>query len=371
MRGVRGKALSLPQPLVLWAGGRGPLLVFAREGCGRGDSSHTAQRMLLRAGSVRCGGCRWGAPRASVWAVWVRALTFPQPPVLWACNWGPLPTGFWCCVRVWGPALPTKRASLRSLSSVGGSSFLGTCSRAAVRCVSCVLRGLAARYARRCLAPVLVPWLRLAASLSGVPQCPLLVRRTSSGPVAPVAPVGLPVAVVPSSTPGAVAPRFTGRLPDLLGRPAENQAHCVCRWPLPRQGRWARCVSYPVRLPRWGCPWRVSPASVLDSVRCDELACLNPVTDVSGFLYRPSFDGGLTQCTGAISCKPRNHPFRVGERHAQVLRMQSCACSSWPGRAGGPPGRVFVRLTFPLTVLSFFFAEPPSGFGCPCLAFSF
>ena len=54
-------------------------------------------------------------------------------------------------------------------------------------------------------------------------------------------------------------------------RPAENRAHCACRWPRPRQGRWARSVSYQFRAPRWGCSWRVPPASVLGCVRCGGL----------------------------------------------------------------------------------------------------
>ena len=48
--------------------------------------------------------------------------------------------------------------------------------------------------------------------LSGAPRRPALVRRSSSGPVALGAPVGFPVAVVPSPTPGAIAPGFTGWL---------------------------------------------------------------------------------------------------------------------------------------------------------------
>ena len=50
--------------------------------------------------------------------------------------------------------------------------------------------------------------------------------------------------------------------------PAQNRAHCACRWPPPRQGRWARSASYPFGAPRWGCPWRVPLASVLGCVRC-------------------------------------------------------------------------------------------------------
>ena len=32
------------------------------------------------------------------------------------------------------------------------------------------------------------------------------------------------------------------------------------------------------------------------------LACVDPVTDASGFPCRPSFDGGLRRCTRAVSC---------------------------------------------------------------------
>ena len=50
--------------------------------------------------------------------------------------------------------------------------------------------------------------------------------------------------------------------------PAENRAHCACRWPRPRQGRWARSALYPFGAPRSGCPPRVPPASVLGCVGC-------------------------------------------------------------------------------------------------------
>ena len=51
-------------------------------------------------------------------------------------------------------------------------------------------------------------------------------------------------------------------------RQAENRALCACRWPLPRLGRLARSASYPLGAPRWGCPWRVPPVSILGCVRC-------------------------------------------------------------------------------------------------------
>ena len=56
----------------------------------------------------------------------------------------------------------------------------------------------------------------------------------------------------------------------------------------------------------------------------------------------------------------------VGTRHQP--RARACACPAWPGRAGRPPGRVLVRLTFPLAVLASLFAcSAPSGLGLPCL----
>ena len=54
-------------------------------------------------------------------------------------------------------------------------------------------------------------------------------------------------------------------------RPAQNRAHCACRWPLPRQGLWARTAPYLFGAPRWGCPWWVPPASVFGCVRCGGL----------------------------------------------------------------------------------------------------
>ena len=54
-------------------------------------------------------------------------------------------------------------------------------------------------------------------------------------------------------------------------RPAENRAHCACRWPPSRQVRWASSALYPFGAKRWGCAWRVPLASVLGCVRCGGL----------------------------------------------------------------------------------------------------
>ena len=68
--------------------------------------------------------------------------------------------------------------------------------------------------------------------------------------------------------PGGLRPPFYWVAARGTWRPAENRALCASRWPLLRQGRWAGSASYPFGAPRWGCPWRVPPASVLGCVRC-------------------------------------------------------------------------------------------------------
>ena len=119
------------------------------------------------------------------------------------------------------PALCIVLHALRSVGAAGVRPFghpspgwvsLGTFSRAVVVCVSCVLSGFAARGGRCCLAPGLVPCLWPAVWLSGVPRGHALVRRASSGPIPLGAPVGCPVAVMPSPTGGHASPDLLGKL---------------------------------------------------------------------------------------------------------------------------------------------------------------
>ena len=80
------------------------------------------------------------------------------------------------------------------------------------------------------LAPGPMPWLWLAARLSMRPPGPELLRRASSTPFALGAPIGCPIAPVPSAHRGLrawiywLAARGTWR-------PAENRARGACRWP--------------------------------------------------------------------------------------------------------------------------------------------
>ena len=91
--GVRGWALSEPQPLFLGACSRGPLPTGCGcGGCGHGDPPPTPQRALLRAGFARCGGGtrapRGGAPCLGVGRPRLGAL--PSPTALpWGVRSGP------------------------------------------------------------------------------------------------------------------------------------------------------------------------------------------------------------------------------------------------------------------------------------------
>ena len=115
--------------------------------------------------------------------------------------------------------------------------------------------------------------------------------------------------------------------------PAENQAHFACRWPPPWLGRWARSASYKFGASRWGCPWRVPPASVLGCVCCGGW-CVDRVTDACGFPYRPSFNGGLSRCTAPVSFGRRHRPIWVGGRQ-RPGPVRVCVCVSSSAESGG------------------------------------
>ena len=316
--------------------------------CGRGDSSPTPQRALLGAGFARCGGgmrvrgrgalclgvgrpgsgalrppttrpfgrAAWahyplavgagvaglgtrhlphserscelalraveaargrpgGAPLARVWGVRVGRSPTPDHLSLRACGQGPLPAGPEGGVLAWGHSCPWHLVLWRGLSCVVRPSWVrgtrwplwfDTCHCAVVVAGSVPLWRAS--------------WPRFGAPLllrSGRSRCSgRLSRRRGAFP-----------------DPGGCRPRLYWVAARGTWRPAEHRAPCARRWPLPRQGRLVRSASYPFGAPRWGCPWRVPPALVLRCVRCSGLACVDPVTDASGFPYGPSFHGGL------------------------------------------------------------------------------
>ena len=170
--------------------------------------------------------------------------------------------------------------------------------------------------------------------------------------------------------PGGFRPRIDLVAAQGTRTPAENRAHCTYCWPPPRRGRWACSGSYPFGAPR-GLFLAGTSGVGLGLCALGWFACVDPVTDASGFSYSPLFDGGLCRCTGDGSCGRRHLPLRFGGRHARVPCVCACACSSWPCRAGRPPGRVLVCLTFPVASSFFCFAQPPPGFGCPMLGLLF
>ena len=240
----------------------------------------------------------------------------------------------------------------------------GTCSCAVVRCVLCAPSGFVAPGGRRCLAPVRVPWLWPAACLSGVPRGPAWCAAPR-----PVRSLSVLRSAFP--TPWCLSPPRELAPPALLGGCAghaeagrEPGSLCLPLAPA-KAGALGSLRVVPVRGPAMGLSL-AGPSGVGLGLRALQwLACVDPVTDASGFPYRLSFDGGLGRCTGAVSCGRRHLRLRVGGRHARVPCVFACACSSWPGRAGRPPGRVLVRLTFFFGRFVVLLCLAPSGLGLP------
>ena len=306
--------------------GRGPLPTGCGcGGCGRGDPSPTPPRALLRAGFAPCGGGTrvpgGGAPCLGVGRPGSGAL--PSPTTR--------PFG-----RASGAHYPV---AVGAVCGRGGPAVLGTFSCAAVRCVLCAPPGFAAPSGRCGLAPspcrgcgrrrASLAWLiaprRCAAPW---PVWSLSVLRSAfSSPWCLPPPPGLsPPALLVGCTGHVEAGREPGSLCLPLA-PAEARALGTLR-------------VVPVRGPAMGFSL-AGPSGFGLGLRALQLfACVDLVTDASGFLYRPSFDGGPGRCTGAVLCGRQHLPAMPGSR-ARV-----CVCSSWPGQAGRPPGRVLVRLTF-------------------------
>ena len=121
----------------------------------------------------------------------------------------------------------------------------------------------------------------------------------------------------------------------------------------------------PVRAPAMGLSL-AGPSGVGLGLRALRwLACVDPVTVASGFLYRLSFDGGLGWCTRPFSHGRQPVPLRVGGRHAWVQCVCACTRPPWPGLAGLPAGRVLVRLNFSSGRSVVLLCSAPSGLGLP------
>ena len=258
-------------------------------------------------------------------------------------------------------SLPGAHTSVRMAASVAWHLF-----SAVVRCLLCALSGFAAPGGRCYLAPVRVPRLWPAACLSGV-----FCGHARCAAPRPVRSLSVLRSAFP--TPWCLSPPRGLAPPALLGGcaghgEAGREPGSLCLPLAPAEaGALGSLRVAPVRGPAMGL-FLAAPSGFALGLRALRwLACVNPVTDASGPPYCPSFDGGLGRCIGAVLCGRRDLPLRVRERHTQVRCVCACACPSWPGRVRRPPGRILVRLTFPLAASSFRFARPPSGWGCPFL----
>ena len=178
--------------------------------------------------------------------------------------------------------------------------------------------------------------------------------------------VGVLDAVVPSQPRGLAPPALLGGCPARgTRRPAEKRAHCTCRWPLPRQGRSARAVSYPFRAPRLVCPWRVPPASVLVCVRCGGWPVWTQSLNrpVSRTVRRSTGDSAGAPGLSSVDADTSS----CGSEDATPGSPACVRVLVFPGRLGraGLPGTTRCASTFLLAAVSFCFARPPPGGGCP------
>ena len=152
----------------------------------------------------------------------------------------------------------------------------------------------------------------------------------------------------------------------------------------------ARCVVLRVRCP--GPPGSCSPVCPLGVLfcvcgvpgllapvhRCARSVCCVAVRGVAAGRSLVHPDGGYRSRQGLGTLRAHTRPsgrrlFVAGRGWVPSGRAlvhpdggwRACACSLWLGRAGRPPGRVVVRLTFSLGRLVFLLCLAPSGLGLP------
>ena len=152
----------------------------------------------------------------------------------------------------------------------------------------------------------------------------------------------------------------------------------------------ARCVVLRVRCP--GPPGSCSPLCPLGVLccvcgvlgllapvhRCARSVCCVAVRGVAAGRSHVHPDGGWRSRQGLGTLRAHTRPsgrrlFVAGRGWVPSGRAlvhpdggwRACACSLWPGRAGRPPGRVVVRLTFSFGRFVFLLCSAPSGLGLP------
>ena len=152
----------------------------------------------------------------------------------------------------------------------------------------------------------------------------------------------------------------------------------------------ARCVVLRMRRP--GPPGSCSPVCPLGVLccvcgvlglpapvhRCARSVCCVAVRGVAAGRSHVHPDGGWRSRQGVGTLRAHTRPsgrrlFVAGRGWVPSGRAlvhpdggwRACACSLWPGRAGRPPGRVVVRLTFSFGRFVFLLCSAPSGLGLP------
>ena len=268
-------------------------------------------------------------------------------------------------------------------------SWLG-CLCAPSACTPPYLAWFCGVWAACCPASVPVPWL-----VAGCARCPGLVRQVAvvashlsvclgcgrpraslaclvaprwcaaPRPVRPfsVLPSAFPDAVVPFPSTGACAPYWAAARGKC--RPAENRALCACRWPLPRQRRWARSASHPLGALRWVGPWRVPLASVLGCVRCGGLRVWT--RSLTRLVYRTArlSTGDQAGAPGLFGVDADTAP--CGSEDATPGSRACVPVRAALGPAG-LSGAFWCASPFPVEGIgALFVCSAPSGLGLPCL----
>ena len=377
--GVRGQALSRPRLPALWAGCRGRC---GASGVGRSPTSNCPPHGRAAGAGVGRPGSgalppltarSLGGLQGSVLGVWGRTLSHPRLPALWAGGRGR------CGASGVGRS-PTPDCSPSGRAAGAGVGRLG--SDALPPPTARPLGGLPGPVwgvRRRTLSHPRLPalwaccWGRCGASGVGRspnPNCPHSGRAAGAGVGRP----GSDALQTPNCPPsGRAAGAGVGRpgsgaLPPPTARPLGGL-------PGPVWGVQGRTLSHS-RLPAlWaGCRGRCGASGVGRSSAPD----CSPFGRAAGAGVGRPGSGALPPPT---ACPLRGLPGPMwGIRgralsHPQTARPSgglpgccACACPAWPGRAGRPPGRVLVRLTFPLAFLASLSAcSAPSGLGLPCL----
>ena len=376
--GVRGRTLSHPRLPALWAGCRGRC---GASGVGRSPSPDCPPSgRAAGAGVGRPGSDALPPPTARhlgglqgpVWGVQGRTLSHPRLLALWAGCWGRCgasgvgrspthdcpPSGRAAGAGVGRPgsgALPTPTA--RPLGVLPGPTWGvqgPTLSHPRLPALSAGCRG-------RCGAS----WV----GRSPTPDCPPSGRAAGAGVGRPGSdalptPTARPLGVLPGPVWGVQGPTLSHpRLPALwAGRRGRCGASWVGRSPTPDCPPSGRAAGAGVGRPG---------SDALPTLTARPLGVLpGPVWGVQGPTLShprlPALWAGRRGRCGASwvgrSPTPDRPPF------GRAAGMLWVCGPAWPGRAGRPPGRVLVRLTFLSAFLASLFAcSAPSGLGLPCL----